>query len=127
MSHYAKVVNETVTQVIVAEEDFFKGFVDTSPGEWIQTSYNTKGGVHYDQTGKPSADQSKAFRKNFAGVGYRYDSKADAFIPPKPYPSWVLNEQKYIWEAPVKMPNDGKPYNWDESTQKWEPPAEGDK
>ena len=119
MSHYAKVVNEKVTKVIVAEEDFFQGFVDSSPGEWIQTSYNTKGGIHYDQAGKPSADQSKALRKNFAGVGYHYDPKADAFFPPSPFESWVLNQNKFVWEAPVPMPTDGKPYKWDEASESW--------
>ena len=127
MSHYAKVVNGTVTKVIVAEEEFFKVFTDNSPGEWIKTSYNTKGGIHYDQAKKPSADQSKALRKNFAGEGFTYDQKLDAFIPPKPFDSWILNETSCLWEAPVKMPSDGKPYNWDELNKKWELPAEGDK
>jgi len=127
MSHYAKVVSGTVTKVIVAEEDFFKGFTDDSPGEWIKTSYNTKGGIHYDQAKKPSKDQSKALRKNFAGKGFTYDQELDAFIPPKPFDSWKLNETSCLWEPPVSMPTDGKPYNWNESTKKWEPPAEGDK
>ena len=119
MSHYAKVQNSIVTQVIVAEAQFFNTFVDTSPGEWIQTSYNTRGGVHYDQAGKPSSDQSKSLRKNFAGIGYSYDRERDAFIPPAPFPSWVLDENKCIWESPVAMPKDGKEYLWDESTKKW--------
>ena len=121
MSHYAKVVNGTVTKVIVAEPEFFDKFVDSSAGEWIQTSYNTKGGVHYDpNTGKPSADQSKALRKNYAGIGYTYDSERDAFIPPQPFDSWNLNETSGLWDAPSAMPTDGVPYNWNESTQKWE-------
>ena len=119
MSHYAKVVNGTVTKVLVAEPEFFDKFVDSSAGEWIQTSYNTKGGVHYDQAGKPSADQSKALRKNFAGVGYSYDPELDAFIPPSPFESWVLNQEKCLWQAPVSMPNDEKPYNWDEASGSW--------
>ena len=120
MSHYAKVVNQTVTKVIVAEEEFFKGFVDSSPGEWIQTSYNTKGGVHYDPTtSKPSNDQSKALRKNYAGIGYSYDSELDAFVPPSPFPSWILNQETCLWQAPVTMPSDGVPYNWNEETQQW--------
>jgi hypothetical protein len=85
-----------------------------------QTSYNTRGGVHYDPaTGEPSADQSKAFRKNYAGIGYRYDIDRDAFIPPKPYSSWILNEQSCLWEPPVAMPDDGKLYSWDEATTSW--------
>lgn len=120
MSHYAKVVNGTVTKVIVAEPEFFKTFVDSSAGEWIQTSYNTRGGIHYDPaTGKPSADQSKALRKNYAGKGFSYDQGLDAFIPPCPFESWTLNETSCLWNAPVAMPSDGKPYNWNESTKQW--------
>ena len=85
-----------------------------------RTSFNTRGGVHYDpQTGQPSADQSKALRKNFAGIGYTYDQQRDAFIPPQPYPSWTLDEQTCLWGAPVAMPSDDKMYNWDESQQQW--------
>jgi hypothetical protein len=85
-----------------------------------RTSYNTHGGIHYDpNTNQPSEDQSKAFRKNYAGVGYVYDEFRDAFIPPKPFPSWVLNEQSCLWESPIPMPNDGKMYIWDENTQSW--------
>lgn len=120
MSHFAKVNNGIVEKVIVADPEFFKTFVDTSPGTWIQTSYNTRGGIHYDpNTNTPSVDQSKALRKNYAGIGYGYDQQLDAFIPPKPYPSWVLNEQTCLWEAPVPYPNDGKAYTWDEQTQSW--------
>ena len=85
MSHFAKVRDGIVTQVIVAEPEFFETFVDTSPGEWIQTSYNTHSGVH-SNNGTP-------LRKNYAGIGYSYDRTRDAFIPPKPYPSWLLNDQ----------------------------------
>jgi hypothetical protein len=91
-----------------------------------QTSYNTRGGVHYDpNTGEPSADQSKAFRKNYAGLGYTYDAGRDAFIPQKPFASWVLNEDTCLWDAPVAMPEDagtGEPpkrYTWDEETTNW--------
>jgi hypothetical protein len=120
MGHYAKVVNGIVTNVIVAEPEFFDTFIDSSPGEWIQTSYNTSNGVHYDPvTGKPSADQSKALRKNYAGVGSTYDRVRDAFIPPKPFASWVLNEDTCNWEAPVPYPNDGKVYMWDDITTSW--------
>lgn len=121
MAHYAKVLDGTVTQVIVAEADFFNDFVDSSPGEWIQTSYNTRGGVHYDPaTGQPSADQSKALRKNFAGVGGTYDADNDAFIPPVTYPSWTLNSTTYLWEAPTPYPTDGKAYDWNEADQRWD-------
>jgi hypothetical protein len=122
MAHYAKVVNSLVTQVIVAEPEFFDTFVDTSPGDWIQTSYNTRGGIHYNaETGEPSTDQSKALRKNYAGIGYTYNNTLDAFIPPKPYPSFILNEQTCLWEPPIAMPAvvSGKDWVWDEGTLSW--------
>ena len=120
MAHFAKVNNGIVEQVIVAEPEFFDTFVDSSPGQWIQTSYNTRGGVHYNpETGEPSADQSKALRKNYAGIGYSYDATRDAFIPPKPYASWVLDDQTCLWNAPVPCPTDGKRYQWDEATTSW--------
>ena len=121
MGHYAKVINNKVTQVIVAEESFFDSFVDTSPGEWIKTSYNTRGGVHYEpDSDTPSADQTKALRKNYAGVGFTYDKDKDAFIPPQPYDSWTLNETSCQWEAPVPYPTDGELYTWNEDTQQWD-------
>jgi len=121
MAHFAKVNNGIVEQVIVAEPEFFDTFVDSSPGQWIQTSYNTRGGVHYDPaTGEPSADQSKALRKNYAGIGYLYDATRDAFMPPKPYASWVLNEQTCLWQAPAPYPTDGGRYTCNESTQAWD-------
>jgi hypothetical protein len=121
MSHFAKVNNGIVEQVIVAEPEFFETFVDSSPGEWIQTSYNTRGGVHYNpETGEPSADQSKALRKNYAGIGYTYDRERDAFIPPKPYASWQLNEDTCLWDAPVPYPDDGGRYAWNEEATSWE-------
>ena len=120
MSHFAKVHNEIVEQVIVAEPEFFDTFVDSSPGQWIQTSYNTRGGIHYDPvTGLPSEDQAKALRKNYAGIGFTYDEVRDAFIPPKPYASWLLNDDTCLWDAPVSMPQDGKIYIWDEATLSW--------
>ena len=119
MAHFAKVVSGKVDQVIVAEPDFFDSFVDSSPGEWIQTSYNTRGGVHYDpETNEP--DGGMALRKNFAGVGYNYDAQADAFYPPQPYASWILNTESYIWEAPTSMPDDGNGYTWNEETTTWD-------
>jgi len=121
MSHFAKVNSGIVQQVIVAEPEFFQTFIDTSPGEWIQTSYNTRGGVHYNpKTGEPSEDQSKALRKNYAGIGYTYDRERDAFIPPKPYASWVLNEDTCLWESPVPYPNDGEDYTWNEEETSWD-------
>ena len=121
MAHFAKVVDGTVTQVIVAEPEFFETFVDSSPGEWIQTSYNTRGGVHYNpETGEPSADQTKALRKNYAGIGFSYDRTKDAFIPPKPYASWNLNEETCLWESPVAYPTDGQRYTWNEETTSWD-------
>ena len=110
MSHFAKVCDGIVTQVIVAEPEFFTTFVDSSPGEWIQTSYNTRGGQHPE--GRP-------LRKNYAGIGFTYDPVRDAFIPPKPYASWVLNEDTCLWDAPVAYPTDGKIYNWNEDQQNW--------
>lgn len=120
MSHFAKVLNGKVVQVIVAEPEFFETFVDTSPGQWIQTSYNTRGGIHYQPNSDvPSEDQSKALRKNFAGIGYTYDENLDAFIPPKPFPSYVLDGVKGVWGAPVAYPTDGKEYYWDETSVSW--------
>jgi hypothetical protein len=120
MAHFSKVVNGKVIDIIVADEDFFETFVDDSPGQWIQTSYNTRGGVHYDpETGEPSADQSKAFRKNYGGVDYTYDSDLDAFIPPKPYSSWVLNEDTCLWEPPIEKPDEENYYVWDEENTTW--------
>ena len=110
MSHFAKVVNGIVTQVIVAEQEFFDTFVDTSPGEWIQTSYNTRGGQHPE--GRP-------LRKNYAGIGFTYDREKDAFIPPQPYPSWLLDEETCLWNPPTPMPVDDKKYTWDEPTLSW--------
>lgn len=120
MGHYAKVVNNKVEKVIVAKADFFESFIDDSPGEWIKTSYNTKGGIHYDPvSGEPSVDQSKALRKNYAGIGYTYDKEKDAFIPPQPYLSWTLNEVTCLWEAPAPMPMDENIYIWDETILNW--------
>lgn len=117
MSHFAKVLDGKVTQVIVAEPEFFQTFVDSSPGAWLQTSYNTRGNVHYGADGQP--DGGVALRGNYPGIGYSYDAQADVFVPPQPYPSWVLSPLTILWEAPVAMPTDGKPYQWDEATQSW--------
>ena len=111
MGHFAKVVDGKVTQVIVAEPEFFDTFVDSSPGAWIQTSYNTLGGKH-TLGGTP-------LRGNYAGVGYTYDQANDVFYAPQPYASWVLDQTDWSWKAPVAIPEDGKRYNWDEATTAW--------
>lgn len=108
MSHFAQVVDGIVTQVIVAEQDVIdSGAFGTG---WIQTSYNTHGGQHPE--GRP-------LRKNYAGIGFTYDAIKDAFIPPKPYESWVLNNETCLWDSPIPYPNDGNRYLWDESTTSW--------
>jgi len=113
MASFAKVVNGVVVTVISAEPEFFDTFVDSSAGEWIQTSYNTRGGVHYQpNTNIPSEDQSLALRKNFASIDYHYDGVG--FYAPQPFNSWTLNMTTYLWEAPVAKPTDGLVYVWDE-------------
>lgn len=107
MGHFAKVEDGIVTQVIVAEQDFIDTGAVGDPAAWVQTSYNTHGGVHYNpDTGEPSADQTKALRKNYAGIGMIYDSQRDAFYHPSPFPSWVLNEDTCDWDPPVPWPED---------------------
>ena len=118
MGHFAKVVNGTVVNVIVAEPDFFDTFVDSSPGQWIQTSYNTRGNVHYAPNSN-EPDGEPALRGNYAGIGYTYDNINDVFYPPKPFNSWTLSETTWLWEAPVAYPDDGKIYTWDEETTSW--------
>ena len=133
MAHYVKVVDGTVVNGIVAEPEFFDTFVDSSPGEWIKTSYNMLGGVYYDPaTGEPHADQAGMIaadegrqRKNYAGLGYTYDRTRNAFIPPKPFASWTLNEDSCLWEPPVAYPTDGKVYRWNEETTNWVEVTEG--
>jgi hypothetical protein len=119
MGHFCKVVDSKVVSVIVAEQEFFDTFVDNSPGQWLRCSYNTRGKVHYGQDGQPSADQSKALRGNYPGIGYTYDPVADIFYAPQPYASWVLSPHTALWEAPVAMPADGKSYEWNEATTSW--------
>ena len=117
MSHFAKVCDGKVVQVIVAEPDFFDTFVDSSPGTWLQTSYNTRGGLHYGADGGP--DGGVALRGNYAGIGYVYDHLNDVFYAPQPYPSWTLNQTTWLWEPPVAYPADGMIYIWDEPTVSW--------
>jgi len=124
MSHFAKLdENNVVVFVTVGrqEDDGLEAELTARTGDvYKQTSYNTLGGVHYDpETGEPSEDQSKALRKNYAGIGYTYDEDRDAFIPPKPFESWVLDETTCLWVAPVDMPDDGQDYTWDESVGEW--------
>jgi len=102
MAIYAKVKNGIVEKVIVAEPEFFDTFVDDSAGTWIETKMDG------------------SIRKNYAGIGFSYDSTRDAFIPPQPYPSWTLNEDTCLWECPVAYPTDGNMYNWNEETQAWD-------
>jgi hypothetical protein len=111
MSHFAKVENGVVTQVIVIEQDVLNLGHWGDPALWVQTSYNTQGGQHPE--GRP-------LRKNYAGIGYTYDSGRDAFIPPKPFASWLLNESTCLWDAPTAMPVvEGKMFKWDEPTLAW--------
>ena len=112
MSHFAKIENGLVTQVIVAEAEFFDTFIDLSPGEWLQTSYNTYAGEH-TLGGTP-------LRKNYASIGFTYDATRDAFIPPKKFESWTLNETSCLWEPPVAYPVDDKEYTWNETDQTWD-------
>lgn len=121
MAHFAKVIDGVVIEVIVADQDFIDSGVVGNPEMWIKTSYNTRGGIHYEPNSNVvSADQSKALRKNYAGIGFTYDIARDAFIPPKPFPSWVFNEETCTWDAPYLMPSDGQAYIWDEAQQRWE-------
>ena len=127
MATFAKIENNIVTTVIsvvnevlkdsngVEQEtigvQFLKNLYNDPEAIWKQTSYNTNAGIH-SLGGTP-------FRKNHAGIGYTYDTQRDAFIPPKPYNSWVLNEETCNWNAPIAYPNDGQGYNWNEETQSW--------
>jgi hypothetical protein len=110
MSHFAKVVDGKVVNVIVAEKEFFDTYVDSSPGTWIQTSYNTYGNKH---------PEDRPLRGNYAGMGYTYDAINDVFYAPQPFTSWILNNTTWLWEAPKPMPDDGKAYTWDEATINW--------
>jgi len=122
MSHFAKLdENNVVTFVTVGrqEDDGLEAELTARTGDvYKQTSYNTRGGVHYTD-GEPSEDQRKALRFNYAGIGFTYDEGRDAFIPPKPYESWLLNEDTCLWEAPVAYPEDGEDYTWDEESTSW--------
>jgi hypothetical protein len=118
MAHFAQIdSNNIVTQVLVIEQDVIDTGLFGDPASFVQTSYNTRGGVHYGPDGQP--DGGVALRKNYAGIGYTYDRERDAFIPPKPYNSWLLDENTCNWNPPTPMPTDGKPYAWDEDSLTW--------
>lgn len=120
MSHFAKLDdNDVVLDVHRITQDVIDTGYFGNPSIFEKTSYNTRGGVHYGADGQPSADQSKAFRKNYAGIGFKFDRVRDAFIPPKPFPSWLLNEFSCLWNPPTPMPTDGKSYRWDEGSLSW--------
>lgn len=118
MAHFAQIdENNIVTRVLVIEQEAVDSGAWGDPASWIQTSYNSMAGVHYGPDGTP--DGAPALRKNFAGIGYTYDRERDAFISPKPYPSWILDEASCCWKAPVPCPKDGKMYVWDEPSINW--------
>lgn len=119
MSYFAKVVGGIVVDVIKADQEFMDNYIDTSPGAWLQTSYNTSGGVHLDpDTRQP--DGGTPLRYNYAGIGFIYDGVRDAFYEPQPFASWTLNENTCQWHPPVEYPNDGQRYDWNEETQTWD-------
>jgi len=119
MAHFAEIDSEGIVQrIIVAEQDFIDSGVVGDVSNWIQTSYNTRGGVHYAPNSN-DPDGGVAIRKNYAGLGYTYDQTRDAFIESKPFSSWILNEDTCQWNAPTPMPDDGKVYEWDEDTTSW--------
>jgi hypothetical protein len=126
MGHFAKVINELVVDVNVATQEWVDAQTPEWHITWVETSYNIHGGVYYDsETGQPHKDQKLAKatagrkRKNYPGIGYRYDTERDAFIPPTPYPSWKLNEDTCLWDPPIPYPNDGEMYFWNEVKQEW--------
>lgn len=110
MAHFAKVIDGIVTEVLVIEQDVIDTGLFGDPALWVQTSYNTHGGVHPE--GRP-------LRMNYAGIGYTYDEERDAFIAPQPFASWTLNEDTCLWDAPTPYPDDGEPYYWDETALAW--------
>jgi len=118
MSHFVKVENGIVTELIVAEQDFIDSGAVGNPVDWIQTSYNTIGNVHYDPiTRQP--DGGIALRGNYAGIGNVYDAENDVFYRQQPYPSWTLNKTTWLWEPPVPYPSSDQIYDWDEETKNW--------
>ena len=118
MSHFAKVIDGIVETVHVVEQDYIDSGKLGDPNNWIQTSYNTRVGVHYAPNSN-EPDGGIALRKNFASIGDTYDQIRDAFISPDPYPSWELDEDTCLWNPPTPYPEDGKFYKWDEDTTSW--------
>ena len=106
-----------VTDVIRADQAFIDTGLVGNQSLWWQTSYNTRGGIHYGQDGQP--DGGVALRANYAGIGYTYDAINDVFYAPQPYPSWIISAPTWEWQAPVPYPSTGGPYTWDEATQSW--------
>jgi hypothetical protein len=122
MAYFAKIENGTVIDVIRIEQDVLDSGLWGDPAQWVQTSYNTKGGIYYipnSNPPEPDPDQSKALRANYAGIGYIYDAVNDVFYAQQPYPSWTIGAPTWIWQAPVPYPNDGLLYAWDEATLSW--------
>lgn len=121
MAHFARMKNNIVDFIVVGrdEDENNEDLLAHDGYIYKRTSYNTRGGIYYTN-GIPSQDQSKSFRKNYAGIGYYYDPIRDAFIPPKPFPSWILNEDSCLWDSPVPYPNDGKMYTWNEDILNWQ-------
>ena len=124
MAHWAEIdENNLVTRVTVGNNDDsdegYQWLIDNLGGRWVQSSFNTYGGVYYNADRTVADDQSKARRYNHAAIGYTYDEERDAFIPPQPFESWVLNEDSCLWDAPVPYPTDGADYVWDEETGAW--------
>ncbi len=127
MAHYAFLDKNNIVVDVIVGKDEYEGIYNwelyyTQERRLIckRTSYNTKGGIYYNPiTNLPDIDQSKSFRKNYAGIGFIYDVQLDAFIPPKPYPSWILDEQSCLWNPPISHPNDGQIYIWNEDTKSW--------
>ena len=110
MAHFAKVIDGIVTEVLVIDQDVIDTGAFGDPSLWVQTSYNTYGGQH---------PEDRPLRKNYAGIGFAYDAERDAFIPPQPFPSWTLNDDTCLWDAPTPRPKDRKPYAWDEAALAW--------
>lgn len=117
MSHFAKIISGIVTEVIVADQRHIDWLSSQDGSLWKQTSYNTRGNVHYGPNGQP--DGGIAFRGNFAGIGMQYDAVNDVFYNRQPFPSWQLNTSTWYWQAPVACPDDGGRYSWDEQTLTW--------
>jgi len=120
MTYFAKITFGIVEDVIGADQDFIDTGLVGNPSAWVETSYNTRGGIYYlPDTNTPGSDQSLALRANYAGIGYTYNQVNDVFYAPQPYPSWTISAPTWEWQAPVPYPSTGGPYTWDETTQTW--------